>query len=162
MRRLAHTSDASVGRRLKIGDVAKRSGVSVDALRFYERQGLLDAASRTESGYRLYDDDVLEQLDFIRRAQTLGFSLGEIARIVDEKRRGQSPCAEVRAIVRARLEDVDARLAELKRYRKELAATLAEWEATGDVDGHVCGLIEGTTLSASHPDVGPMASKRRR
>jgi DNA-binding transcriptional MerR regulator len=131
---------------LKIGEVAKRSGVGIDALRFYERRGLIERAARSASGYRLYDESVLTQLEFIRRAQALGFTLDDIARIVGERAAGQSPCAEVREIVRARLRDLDERLAELRRYRRELAAALEEWDAAGDVEGHVCGLIEGSTI----------------
>jgi DNA-binding transcriptional MerR regulator len=140
--------------RLKIGEVARRSGVGIEALRFYERQGLLGRPERTASGYRLYDESVLEQLEFIRRAQALGFSLAEIARITAESHAGRSPCAVVRAIVRERLAELDARLAELERYRSELAATLAEWDEKGDTPGHVCGLIEGS-------DVEPPARAKR-
>jgi len=136
-------------KRLKIGDVAKRSGLGVDTLRFYERQGLLGRPARTGSGYRLYDEGVLEQLDFIKRAQALGMSLAEIAAVVAEKASGQSPCASVREIVRGRLRELDARLAELRRFRKELAATLEEWDASGDVPGHVCGLVERSTVAAA-------------
>ena len=146
---------AAPAKRLKIGEVAKRSGVGIETLRFYERQGLLGRPARTERGYRLYDESVIEQLEFIRRAQTLGFSLAEIARITAESRAGQSPCAEVREIVRERLAELDRRLAELKRYRKELAATLAEWDEKGDTPGHVCGLIEGSHVEA------PASSSRR-
>lgn len=136
-------------RSLKIGEVAKASGIGIETLRFYEKSGLLDSPSRTESGYRMYSADVLERLDFIKRAQVLGFSLDEIKRIISDKRAGQSPCAEVREIVRHRLAELDARMREMKRYRNELASALAEWDQTGDVPGHVCGLIEG-----SHVDHG--------
>jgi len=136
---------------LKIGEVSRRSGVGIEALRFYERQGLLGNPPRTESGYRLYDEEALERLEFIKRAQVLGFSLAEIARVIAEKRAGQSPCAEVREIVRRRLKELDERLKEMQRYRKELAAALSEWDEAGDKDGHICGLIEGTKLEHSMP-----------
>jgi DNA-binding transcriptional MerR regulator len=90
----------------------------------------------------------LERLAFIRRAQVLGFSLEEIGRVIAERRAGQSPCAEVREVVRRRLAELDERMAEMRRYRKELTAALAEWDEAGDVAGHVCGLIEGTTVTA--------------
>ena len=90
---------------LRVGEVARRSGVGIETLRFYERSGLLDRPARTESGYRLYGEDVLERLDFIKRAQTLGFTLDEIKRVIAEKRAGQTPCAEVREIVRRRLQE---------------------------------------------------------
>ena len=137
---------ASAGRALKIGEVAKASGIGIETLRFYEKSGLLDSPSRTESGYRIYSADVLDRLDFIKRAQVLGFSLDEIKRIIADKHAGQSPCAEVREIVRQRLAELDSRMSEMKRYRKELASALAEWDEKGDVPGHVCGLIEGSHI----------------
>ena len=134
---------------LKIGEVAKLSSIGIEALRFYERSGLLGRPGRTQSGYRVYDIDVLERLAFIKRAQVLGFSLDEIKRIIDDNRAGQSPCEEVRAIVRHRLQELDARMKEMKLYRKELGAALAEWDQAGAIDGHICGLIEGTEIESS-------------
>lgn len=150
-RDLSEAEGAGGRKLLKIGEVSKRSGVGVEALRFYERQGLLGNPSRTESGYRLYGEDVLERLEFIKRAQVLGFSLAEIARVISEKHAGQSPCAEVREIVRRRLGELDQRLKEMRDYREELAAALSEWDEAGDKEGHVCGLIEGTTIEHSVP-----------
>ena len=143
---LAQEGHVPSGRPLKIGEVAKASGIGIEALRFYEKSGLLDSPSRTESGYRIYDSEVLTRLDFIKRAQLLGFSLDEIKRIIADKRAGQSPCAEVREIVRSRLVELDQRMREMKRYRNELATALAEWDEAGDVAGHVCGLIEGSHI----------------
>lgn len=138
-------------RLLKIGELAKLAGVGIEALRFYERQGLLTPSTRTESGYRLYGEDALEQLDFVRRSQALGFSLAEIAAIVAESRAGRKPCSTVRDLVRQRIRELDERLAELKRYRRELAKTLEGWETLGDVKGHVCGLIESADAPAARP-----------
>ena len=134
---------------LKIGEVAKLSGVGIEALRFYERSGLLGRPERTQSGYRLYDRDVLERLDFIKRAQVLGFSLDEIKQIISEKEAGESPCEAVREIVRTRLHELDDYLRDIRRYRNELAATLAEWDTTSSAEGHICGLIEQSNVT--HP-----------
>lgn len=134
---------------LRIGEVSKRSGVRVETLRFYEKSGLLDHPARTAGGYRVYGADILDRLDFIKRAQVLGFSLDEIKQIINEKRDGQSPCAEVRGIVRRRLTELDERMTQMRRYRKELTAALAEWDEAGDAAGHICGLIEGTRIA--HP-----------
>ncbi|MGH9901527.1 MAG: MerR family DNA-binding protein, partial [Pyrinomonadaceae bacterium] len=135
--------------RLKIGDVSKRSGIGIEALRFYEKSGLLAKPSRTYSGYRVYDAEVLERLAFIKRAQALGFSLGEVRRIIEDARTGRQPCDEVREIVRRRLEELDERMREMRRYRKELAETLTEWDKVGRAPGHICGLIEGSEIE--HP-----------
>src|ERR671912_985280 len=155
MKRSTTVVDEEEGRRmLKIGDVSKRSGIGVEALRFYEKSGLLDRPSRTFSGYRVYGEEVLERLAFIKRAQALGFTLEEIRRIVDDARRGESPCEEVREIVRRRMAELDERLRELHRYRKELKHTLEEWDEVGRAPGHICGLIEGSHVghAAHHKD----------
>lgn len=138
--------EADSGNQLKIGEVSRRSGIGVEALRFYEKSGLLDRPGRTFGGYRLYDEAVLERLAFIKQAQVLGFTLNEIKEIIAHKQKGVSPCAEVREIVRTRLEELDERIERMRRYRKELAATLAEWNETGESAGHVCGLIEGSHI----------------
>ena len=131
---------------LKIGEVSKRSGIGIEALRFYEKSGLLDKPSRTYSGYRVYSAEVLERLAFIKRAQVLGFSLDEIKQIIADAHTGQSPCDEVREIVRQRVDELDERMREMRRYRKELAATLSEWDAKGRAPGHICGLIEDSHI----------------
>lgn len=143
----AQAVDVEQGRRMfKIGDVSRQSGIGIEALRFYEKSGLLDKPLRTQSGYRVYDASVLERLAFIKQAQALGFSLDEIKRIVEDARKGQSPCDEVREIVRRRLEELDERMREMRRYRKELAETLEEWDKVGRAPGHICGLIESSHL----------------
>lgn len=147
------------GRRLKIGELSRLSGVGVEALRFYERTGLLGRPTRSAGGYRLYGPETVERLDFIKRAQVLGFTLQEIRRVIEEKEAGQSPCADVREVVRRRLRELDERMREMRRYRDELAAALKEWDAAGDTEGHVCGLIEGTHIE--HRPPAPKAPRRR-
>lgn len=148
--------------RLRIGEVARLSGVGVEALRFYEKGGLLDSPARTEGGYRLYDETALERLDFIRRAQVLGFSLEEIRRVIADSRAGQSPCAAVREIVRRRLVELDGRMREMKSYRDELAATLAGWDERGEAKGHVCGLIESAEVGRRPVAPGELKRGKRR
>jgi DNA-binding transcriptional MerR regulator len=140
---------------LRVGEVARRSGVGVETLRFYERSGSLDRPARTENGYRLYGEEALERLAFIKRAQALGFTLDEIGRVIAERRAGQTPCAEASEIVRRRLQELDEQMARMRRYRRELAAALAEWDKVGESEGHICGLIEGAKIE-------PIASLSRR
>ncbi len=132
---------------MKIGEVSKLSGIGIEALRFYERSGVLGKPARTASGYRVYNEDALDRLVFIKKAQTLGFSLDEIRRIIAESKTGECPCAEVRDIVRGRLQKLDEHLRDLRRYRKELAATLSNWEGK-TAKGDVCGLIEGAKIES--------------
>lgn len=146
---------------LKIGDVSKKTGIGIEALRFYEKSGLLDKPPRTGSGYRVYDPSVIKRLAFIKQAQALGFSLDEIKRIVLDARKGQSPCDEVREIVGRRLEELDERMRELRRHRKELAETLEEWDKVGRAPGHICGLIEGSHIGHGVKDAKLNGRARR-
>ena len=147
---------------LKIGEVSKRSGIGIEALRFYERSGLLGRPARTRSGYRVYDGGVLERLDFIKRAQVLGFSLDEIKRIIEDARAGRQPCDEVREIVRRRLDELDERMREMRRYRRELADTLSEWDKVGRAPGHICGLIEASHVGHGINEPRNIGMKKRK
>ena len=131
---------------LKIGEVSKRAAIGIEALRYYERLGLLGSPGRTESRYRQYHESIFGRIEFIRKAQAIGFTLEEIARIIQESEKGQSPCADVRRIARRKLEELDQRLKQLRQYRNELARTLEEWERKGSAAGKVCGLIEGSHI----------------
>ena len=137
------------GKAYKIGVVARRAEVSIETLRYYERLGLLGSPRRTESGYRLYSEGIFGRLDFIRKAQAMGFTLEEIGRIIQDSEEGQSPCAEVRRIARRKLDELDRRLKQLRQYRNELAQTIADWEIKGSAAGKICGLIEGSRID--HP-----------
>lgn len=129
--------------------MAAATGMSVEALRFYERRGLLGRPARTASGYRAYDAEVIERLAFIKRAQAIGFSLDEITEILEMRGRGETPCFEVREAARRKLAELDVRLRELRRYRNELARTLDAWDARGIDEGRFCGLIEHSHLHAT-------------
>ncbi|HEY0084005.1 MAG TPA: heavy metal-responsive transcriptional regulator [Pyrinomonadaceae bacterium] len=162
LKTVRQTERINDGRTRRIGEVAEATGISVEALRFYERRGLLGRPARTASGYRVYDEAVLERLAFIKRAQSIGFSLDEIAEILEMRGRGEAPCVEVREAARRKLAEVDERLRELRRYRNELARTLADWDERGIEEGRFCGLIEHSHVHA--PDASatraPMRKKR--
>jgi DNA-binding transcriptional MerR regulator len=105
---------------------------------------------------------VIQRLDFIKRAQVLGFSLDEIKRIIADKAAGRSPCIEVRNIVKHRLEELGERMKEMRRYRRELGTALAQWEETGELDGQVCGLIERTEIEHRNPPRSVLAKRSGR
>ena len=147
---------------MKIGEVSQESGVGVEALRFYERSGLLGRPARSQSGYRLYDEGVLERLAFIRKAQFLGFSLDEIRHIISDAEKGASPCDNVRGIVRRRLAEVSERIKELQRHHRELTRTLEEWDEVGRAPGNICGLIETTEMQNPSPAAGRVVQKKLR
>ena len=108
--------------RLRIGDVAARAAVSVDALRFYERRGLLHPIGRRASGYREYDPDTIRLVRFIRRAQALGFTLTEVEDLVRLRERawvGDAP-RKLREAAGAKVADIDHRLRQLRALRGAL------------------------------------------
>lgn len=107
-----------------IGRVAKAAGVSVQAVRYYERLGLLPAAHRSPAGYRTYGRESLERLRFIRQAQALGFSLDEIKEILRLRYEGRSPCDCVRNLLQKRLETIEHEIRQLVRFRHGLRQTL--------------------------------------
>lgn len=116
---------------LRIGDVAAAAGVSVDALRFYERRGLLRPAGRRASGYREYTPDTIRLVRFIRRAQALGFTLSEVEELVRLRERawiGNGP-AQVREAVDAKVRDIDRRLRELHALRGALGKLITACDA---------------------------------
>src|SRR5215831_19577913 len=95
---------------MQIGIVAKKIGLSVDAIRFYERNALLRRAPRTEGGFRQYGEDDMETLAFIRRVQSLGFKLSEIRTLLSLRGSRLQPCAPVRRRLQAKLVDVRRKL----------------------------------------------------
>src|SRR5882724_9216945 len=109
---------------MHIGTVAKEAGLSVDAIRFYERNSLLRRAPRTEGGFRQYGEDDLETLAFIRRVQGLGFKLSEIRSLLDLRGSRLQPCAPVRRRLQGKLADVRRKLADLQKLEHELRSAL--------------------------------------
>jgi DNA-binding transcriptional MerR regulator len=107
---------------LKIGEVAARAGVSVDALRYYERMKLLPRAPRTSGGFRLFTHEHIERVQFIKQAQELGFSLEEIKGLLATG--GADECRKVRNLLRLKLSELDDRLKALKDFRRVLARQL--------------------------------------
>ncbi len=110
--------------RLTIGELAQRAGLGAETLRYYERLGLLSPAERTASSYRLYAPEALERLDFIRRAQALGFSLAQIGELLALHARPEGDMGAVRAVAAQRLAEIDAKMDDLQRMRAGLQALL--------------------------------------
>jgi len=106
-----------------IGTLARRVGVSIDTVRYYEKSGLLSPASRLASGYRRYSDEQVSRLRFIRRAQELGFTLKDIRELLGISK--QRDVAKIKRAAEKKLADVQARLAALTRMRDGLATLVA-------------------------------------
>jgi DNA-binding transcriptional MerR regulator len=109
---------------VQIGIVAKKIGLTVDAIRFYERNGLLPRAPRTEGGFRRYGDSDVETLAFVRRVQRLGFKLSEIQGLLRLRGNRLQPCAPVQHRLREKLADVRRKLSDLHKLEHELRLAL--------------------------------------
>lgn len=109
---------------MQIGIVAKRIGLSVDAIRFYERNALLPRAARTAGGFRQYGESDVETLAFIRRVQGLGFKLSEIRALLRLRGKRWQPCAPVRRRLQEKLADVQRKLSDLRKLERELRLAL--------------------------------------
>ncbi len=106
---------------MTIGELARKAGVNVQTVRYYERDGLLPQAHRwPDSGYRDFDDEALQRLRFIRSAKELGFTLREIKELLEMRVLPGESCAEVRQIIGAKLADLDRRMKEMRRLRRVL------------------------------------------
>lgn len=110
------------GEDMQIGEVAERSALTVDAIRFYERRKLLPMASRSAGRFRLYTEDAIQRLRFIRQMQGLGFSLREVGELIQLRERKVDACESVRKLLKAKLADVRAKLQELRHLESELEA----------------------------------------
>lgn len=116
---------------LTIGQLARRAGVHLETIRYYERRRLLPRPPRTPSGYRQYAPDSVERLRFIKRAQALGFTLEEIRGLLElrlEKPSGQA-CAAVEARAEEKIAVIDRKLAELSAMRRRLESLVAKCRA---------------------------------
>lgn len=130
-----------------IGEVAKRTGLSAKAIRYYEDLGLLASPKRAESGYRVYGAEDEERLRFIQGAKALGLSLEEIREIVQVWSSGTPPCAHVSRLLDEKLHELDRRIRELSVFRDDLRAYKARVDASkppSDVPcAHVLGAMQG-------------------
>lgn len=105
---------------LSIGQVARRAGVGVETVRFYEREGLLEKPVRRASGYRQYSPEAVTQIRFIKRSQQLGFSLKEILELLTLRVDGQNSCEQVKECAAVKLAEVEQKMVELQQMRQAL------------------------------------------
>jgi DNA-binding transcriptional MerR regulator len=110
---------------MTVSQLASRTGVSPDTVRYYEREGLLHPPERSPAGYRLYDEPSADRIGFVRRAQNLGLRLKEIRELLLVADNGTCPCGHTLELLAARIEEVDAEIARLTRLRSELNELLA-------------------------------------
>ena len=123
-----------------IGKVAEFTGVSVETVRFYERKGLIAQPMKPEHGFRVYPDDAVQRICFIRQAQELGFSLRETEDLLTLRTDPRSDCSDVRVRAVAKLENVERKIQQLQRIRGALKQVIAACPGQGALTS--CSIIE--------------------
>ena len=139
---------------LSIGQVARKAGVGVETVRYYEREGLLEEPPRRASGYRQYSEQVVKRLHFIKGAQKLGFSLKEINELLQLRVDEQTACEEARQRAEAKIAEMDRKLIELQRMRQALiqVASLCEGRGPNSRCPMLDALDEQETLNQAERD----------
>lgn len=138
-------------RTMQIGKLADQAGVNVQTVRFYERQGLLNTPQRKDSGYRIYSEEDLKRLCFIRHAKSLGFLLKEISEILQMRESGECPCSGVLDMAERHLDEIELQIQQLTRFQDKLRRAVKQWKRSGKQTlsaGAFCALIESTMDAA--------------
>src|SRR5947209_14414329 len=125
---------------LTTGEVAKRGGVNLETIRYYERRGLLPKPSRTPAGYRAFGTDAVRRLRFIKHAQELGFSLKEVKELLALRVDARTSCADVRTRAEAKIADIDQKLRALRAMKQALVRLTAACVGRGPVSA--CPILE--------------------
>ena len=130
---------------MKIGEIAKATGLTTKTIRYYELNRLMEEPERTESGYRLYGQQDVERLEFVKKAKRLGLSLVEIRDILQLHAQRQSPCVHVLALLDRKLDHLDNIMREMDEFRHELMRLRVESQVRLEQlpdDVRICGIIE--------------------
>lgn len=133
--------------RLKIGEVRQQTGVAVGALRYYESLALIHS-ERGDNGYRYYPQETVQQVQFIKKAQTLGFSLEEIREILNIHQQGDIPCEWVQSLLQDKIEQLDHQIQQMMSFKSELEHYRDRW-ATNQPrpqPSDICPLISTVSL----------------
>ena len=142
---------------MKIGELAKATGLSTKTIRFYEAEGLIPNPPRTESGYRAYSGPDVARLGFIHKAKRLGLSLDEIKGIFQLYDRSVPTCIHVRSLLEEKVAQIERVIQDLLGFKEELetlrdrATSLVDCRPTG---GNICSIIEDSGINVASPSVG--------
>ena len=139
---------SSSSKLLKIGEVAKQTDVGISTIRYYESLGLLVPVERSDNGYRYYDEESVERLQFIRKAQSLQFSLAEIHQVLGVRANGSPVCPLVKDLLKHKIADLDGQIERMKEMKEELETYQSRWESRPLDDPcskEVCSMIEEVT-----------------
>ena len=134
-----------MNKRMKIGELAKATGLTTKTIRYYELNRLLEEPERTESGYRMYGEQDVERLEFVKKAKRIGLSLEEIREVLVLHEDSQAPCLHVLALLDRKLEQVEDIIRELEEFRRELMRLRVESQVRLEQlpeESRICGIIE--------------------
>jgi DNA-binding transcriptional MerR regulator len=134
---------------LKIGDIAKQTNVSVGTLRYYETLKLLHPAERGDNGYRYYSSETIQQVQFIKKSQFLGFSLEEIRQILNVRDRGEPPCTLVQELLGRKIGKLEEQIKQMMMFKFELEGYRDRWAVVPNFkqgDREICPLIATVSL----------------
>ncbi len=118
---------------LRIGEVANKSHVGVETVRFYEREGLIALPKRNVSGYRQYSESAIKQIQFIQHAKTLGFSLKEIRELIKLKSTRDARCKSIKSTAKAKISDIQEKIDALKRMKMALEPLVAQCKSSDPI-----------------------------
>ena len=136
----------SRGNRIPIGALAKRTGVQIETIRYYERVGLLPKADRITNGRRAYGESDVKRLGFIKRSRDMGFSQDEVRNLLKLADGGASSCSEVRTLATSHLHDIRAKLSDLRRMERVLKNTVSQCVGEG---APVCPVLDALSARIS-------------
>lgn len=136
-------------RGLTRGELARRTGVNAETIRYFERIGMLPEPPRTQGGHRIYDERHVRTLGFVRSARNLGFTPEEVRAILSLGGPGRAPCAEVRDIAAHHLDQVRAKIADLMEIEQLLTKTIEHCSGRPEPECAVIEMIEDPELSQS-------------
>lgn len=149
---------------LFIGQVARQTGINPKTIRYYEEIGLLPRPRRGDNNYRVYSEDTVIRIKFIKKAKSLGFTLKEIKEILALRDRGFKPCSHVRSLLKQRIFDVEQKISELTALRGQLKRLQSEWERVQTLEDSkgegICPQIERVVVRLTKKPPGGFYSKR--
>jgi Cd(II)/Pb(II)-responsive transcriptional regulator len=128
---------------MKIGELASRTGCSIQTIRFYERESLINTPQRTQSNYRLYDKGALRQLTFIKQCRSLDMSIIEIKQLIQNKENPNNSCASINSMIDVHISDVTNRIQELIQLKETLSNMALACSSNRSIKN--CGVLQKLT-----------------
>ncbi|MGB1200301.1 MAG: Cd(II)/Pb(II)-responsive transcriptional regulator [Cognaticolwellia aestuarii] len=125
---------------MKIGKLSKVSGCSIQTIRYYEKENLISNPNRSEGNFRLYDNNSLKELEFVKHCRSLDIPLSDIKRLIELKQSPEESCSSVNTLIDDQLKLVNQRIIELKSLKKELQIMASSCSSDNNIDQ--CGIIK--------------------